>query len=138
MRAHEPAGFTLIELTFSLSIIAIIILAAVAAVGSASRVGDVHRERTAALFAATAKIEEAIAADFAQVKTTWNGTRFQAPPLTGTNGSVEVGEVRITVESDPDPDTLTDDVLFVEAIVSWSGAAGPQDLALSTRLSQRR
>lgn len=132
------SGFTIIEVAFALAILALVIVGALAALGSASRLREVHRERTVALAAAASKLDEAFAADFQTVATAWNGSRFAAPPLVDASGSADVGTVSVTVEQDLDPATDQDDILLVEARVEWTGVAGGQALAVQARVSRRR
>lgn len=153
MRLSRARGFTLVEMVFTMAIVAVLVLGVMAGTNVSMKSRTLSRERDVAREAIRARLEAIADAPFDTVSA-MDGTQFEVPnpadmptglavrePLT----SSVTGELpgRVTVSSSPAPagdyngDTVPD-LLKVSVEVRWLGADGRANrMEVSTFVADR-
>ncbi len=126
--ARSP-GFTIIELTLAVGLLALIAVSMLSALLATSKANTAMRERDQAIWAIRSQLEQIIAhPDFSSVTSTFNDMEFPIGNLEGTNGPDSLpGHVTV--------DTVEPNLLRVTVRAEWVDTSGGDSLEVSTLIA---
>lgn len=153
MLRSRSRGFTLVEMVFTMAIVAILVLGVMAGTNASMKSRTLSRERDVAREAIRARLEAIADAPY-DTLLAMDGTQFPVPnpadlpsgvpvrePLTSSVTGEQPGKVSVSDSPAPAGDYNGDtvpDLLFVSVEVRWVGADGrPNRMEGSTYLAER-
>lgn len=123
---NREAGFSILELSVALPILAVLSLSLAASAVASMRTGTATSEQDVAREAARGQMEEILGTQFSQVRPIWDQATFGAGTLQSST-TPEPGSVVV--------DSTNPDLLVVRVIVDWGSPFGDDQVELTTLIA---